>query len=45
MRDPWTVDNNLMTPTMKIKRNIIEARYDASLQPWYDNDEVIIWEK
>ena len=44
VRDPWTVDNNLMTPTMKIKRNIIEARYDARLQPWYDNDEVIIWE-
>ncbi len=44
VRDTWTVDNNLMTPTMKIKRNVIEARYDANLQPWYDNDEVIIWE-
>ncbi|WP_375445223.1 AMP-binding protein [uncultured Fibrella sp.] len=44
VRDAWTVDNNLMTPTMKIKRNVIEARYDANLQPWYDNDEVIIWE-
>ncbi|MBO0938677.1 AMP-binding protein [Fibrella sp. HMF5335] len=44
VRDPWTVDNNLMTPTMKIKRNVIEARYDAQLQPWYENDEVIIWE-
>lgn len=44
VRDAWTVDNNLMTPTMKIKRNVIEARYDASLQPWYENDEVIIWE-
>ncbi len=45
VRDPWTVDNNLMTPTMKIKRSVIEARYDARLQPWYDNDEVIIWEE
>ncbi|XWW46056.1 AMP-binding protein [Fibrella sp. USSR17] len=44
VRDAWTVDNNLMTPTMKIKRSIIEARYDARLQPWYDNAEVIIWE-
>jgi long-chain acyl-CoA synthetase len=44
VRDPWTVDNNLMTPTMKIKRNVIETHYDASLQPWYENDEVIIWE-
>ncbi len=44
VRDAWTVDNNLMTPTMKIKRNVIEARYDARLQPWYENDEAIIWE-
>ncbi|MEZ0539008.1 AMP-binding protein [Fibrella arboris] len=44
VRDPWTVDNNLMTPTMKIKRNMVEARYQANLQPWYENDEVIIWE-
>ena len=45
VRDPWTVDNNQMTPTMKIKRNVIEARYDTRLQPWYENDEVIIWEE
>jgi long-chain acyl-CoA synthetase len=44
VRDTWTVDNNLMTPTMKIKRNLIEKRYEANLQPWYDNHEVIIWE-
>jgi long-chain acyl-CoA synthetase len=44
VRDAWTVDNNMMTPTMKIKRNVIEARYEPNLQPWYDGDEVIIWE-
>ncbi|MEZ0486245.1 AMP-binding protein [Fibrella aquatica] len=44
VRDAWTVDNNLMTPTMKMKRNVIEARYNDNLQPWYENDEVIIWE-
>lgn len=44
VRDAWTVDNNLMTPTMKIKRNVVEARYGDNLQPWYENDEVIIWE-
>ena len=44
VRDAWTVENNLMTPTMKMKRTVIEARYDASLQPWYEKDEAIIWE-
>lgn len=44
VRDAWTIDNNMMTPTMKIKRNVIEARYDAQLQPWYNHDQLIIWE-
>jgi len=26
--DPWSVENNLMTPTLKIKRNIIEKKYE-----------------
>ena len=25
--DPWTVENELLTPTMKIKRDKLEARY------------------
>ncbi|MBD9417123.1 AMP-binding protein [Pseudomonas sp. PDM16] len=27
VRDSWTVDNGCMTPTMKIRRNVLEARY------------------
>ncbi|MDP3295406.1 MAG: AMP-binding protein [Nevskia sp.] len=26
-RDAWTIDNSLMTPTMKVRRNEIEKRY------------------
>ena len=44
VRDAWSVENNMMTPTMKIKRNVIEAHYDSNLQPWYVRDEGIIWE-
>ena len=25
--ETWTIDNNLMTPTLKIKRNVIEKKY------------------
>ncbi len=42
--EAWTVENNLMTPTMKMKRNVIEARYEARLQPWYEHPQLIIWE-
>jgi len=27
VREPWTVANGCMTPTMKIRRNVLEARY------------------
>ena len=44
LREPWTVDNNKMTPTLKIKRNIIEKEFVAKLEKWYDKAEVVIWE-
>jgi hypothetical protein len=27
LRETWTVDNGCMTPTMKIRRNVVEARF------------------
>ena len=45
MKDPWTVENNLMTPTMKMKRNVIDARYETQYEPWFGREEVIVWEE
>lgn len=45
VNEPWTVDNDMMTPSLKIKRKIIESRYQPHLQPWLEREETVIWEE
>ena len=44
LRESWTVENNKMTPTLKIKRNIIEKEFAPKLDGWYDSKDVLVWE-
>ena len=44
VKDPWTVENKMLTPTLKIKRNILEKHYQESLLEWYDIKEKVVWE-
>ncbi|WP_128546122.1 AMP-binding protein [Larkinella soli] len=44
VKEPWTTDNNLMTPSLKIRRKSIESRYRPHLQPWFEKEETVIWE-
>jgi len=43
-RDPWTIENGLLTPTMKVKRAAIEERYASRVEGWYASKERVIWE-
>ncbi|MGB5831941.1 MAG: AMP-dependent synthetase/ligase, partial [Thiohalocapsa sp.] len=36
--EPWSVDNGLMTPTMKVKRNQVVARYRDEIDGMYRMD-------
>ena len=40
----WSIENGIMTPTLKIKRNVLESRYQDRIEAWYDTDEKILWE-
>ena len=42
VKEDWTVENELLTPTMKIKRNAIEKLYEANYNTWYNSDSVTI---
>jgi long-chain acyl-CoA synthetase len=41
--DPWTVDNDLITPTFKVKRNKIEDRWAANYDKWVGSRKKVIW--
>ncbi|EAY28996.1 AMP-binding protein [Microscilla marina] len=42
--EPWSVENGILTPTLKIKRNILEAHYQDQLLKWYELKEKVVWE-
>jgi long-chain acyl-CoA synthetase len=44
MKDGWTVENNMLTPTMKIKRNIIEKTFEPHFEKWYESKPSVIRE-
>ena len=41
--EEWTVENKLLTPTMKIKRNAIEKKYNKNYKNWYEGEKIIIF--
>jgi long-subunit acyl-CoA synthetase (AMP-forming) len=42
--EEWTVANNFLTPTLKIKRDIIESTYAPYLDDWYNARKKVIWQ-
>lgn len=44
VRDEWTVDAGMMTPTMKIKRHSIESRYKNLIAQAAVSKQAIVWE-
>lgn len=43
-KDRWTIEGGQLTPTMKLKRSVIEAMYAHKLEGWYASKERVIWE-
>jgi long-chain acyl-CoA synthetase len=44
VKETWTIDNNLMTPTMKVKRNEIEKRYLPLIEREAQTRSKVAWE-
>ena len=44
MKENWTIDNNKITPSLKVKRNEIEKIHLPKYPEWYDKPGIVIWE-
>jgi long-chain acyl-CoA synthetase len=44
MKEEWTVENGLMTPTLKIKRSQVEKIHIPMYKSWFDSEEKVIFE-
>lgn len=44
LKDEWTVENGLITPTMKVKRGELEKIHTPKYETWYESEGAIIWE-
>ena len=44
VKDSWAVENGFLTPTLKIKRNVIEATYGAQFQSWSERTDAVLWQ-
>ncbi|MEE2700359.1 MAG: AMP-binding protein [Bacteroidota bacterium] len=42
LSEDWTIENKLLTPTMKIKRNAIEKLHRSNYVNWYEGERVLL---
>ena len=43
MAEPWTVDNDIITPTFKVKRNRIEDLFAKNYDRWVGMRKKVVW--
>lgn len=44
VKEEWTVENELLTPTLKVRRTRIEDRYGAHYLGWHEDKNNLVWE-
>ncbi len=42
--DEWSIENSFLTPTLKLKRNVVEDAYQEKVDNWYAQRQPVIWQ-
>ena len=42
-KDQWTIENNFLTPTLKLKRNLIELDNEHNYLTWYHDEKMVMF--
>jgi long-subunit acyl-CoA synthetase (AMP-forming) len=45
VKDSWQIENGFLTPTMKMKRNVIEETYGSHADGWYERKLTVVWQE
>ncbi|MDO9624529.1 MAG: AMP-binding protein [Pseudomonas sp.] len=43
VKEVWAVDNGFLTPTLKIKRTVVEGVYGPHFADWVERHETVLW--
>ncbi|HMZ88451.1 MAG TPA: AMP-binding protein, partial [Chitinophagales bacterium] len=44
LNEEWTIANNLLTPSLKVKRNEVEKKFQDNYEKWFEMKDIAIWQ-
>jgi long-subunit acyl-CoA synthetase (AMP-forming) len=41
--EEWTIANGFITPTLKIRRSVMDTHYESRYEQWLRSPDPIVW--